>query len=83
MLTKTKKQPNFARVKVRMRITTILQEAVMYADEFDKVFDQSVDYELKPVLCMQCDMSGHDDNTCRKVNEPKQQWVPKQRQEMV
>lgn len=83
MLTKMKEQPNFARVKVRMRITTVLQDSVKYVDEADRVIKQSMVYEWKPVLCTHCNMFGYDATDCRKAKEPKQQWVPKQRQEWV
>lgn len=82
-LTKSKDQPNFARVKVRMRITTCLQDTVKYADEEDWIIEHKVEYEWKPVLCTHCNMFGHNVAVCRKAKEPKQQWVPKSRQEWV
>lgn len=50
-------------------------------DESDRVIDQKVEYEWKPVLCTTCHLFGHEAAECRHKKEPKKQWVPKQVQQ--
>lgn len=76
-MTRDKTQPNFSRVRVRMPITVCLQEQVTFVDKNDRVVEQQVEYEWRPVLCSKCNMFGHEGKVCRKQQEATNQWVPK------
>lgn len=78
MVTKLKEQPNFAMVKVRMVVGISLQEQVSYVDDNDRVIEQVVEYEWKPIICSKCSMFGHEECVCRTKPVVQQKWVPKQ-----
>lgn len=55
-----------------------LQEKVTYVDACDRVVEQEVFYEWKPISHAKCAMFRHDEAECRTKPVLKQQWIPKQ-----
>ncbi|XP_030478235.1 uncharacterized protein LOC115695300 [Cannabis sativa] len=76
-ITRERERLMFPRVLIEVSIEQELPGLIEFVNEYGSTTTVIVQYEWKPTLCQQCHGMGHVTAECKKMIQPKKEWIVK------